>query len=445
MSIERAAGDLREGRTTSRQLTEESLAAIDAHNARTNAFIWVDTDRARLAADRADEERAAGIERGPLHGIPISLKDLIDVAGQVTSAGSRVLGDHVASADATVVTRLREAGAVLIGKTNLHEFALGTTSDDSAFGPVRHPQDPDRVAGGSSGGSAVAVATGMGLASVGTDTGGSIRIPAAACGVVGLKPSRGDIPLDGIIPLSYTLDHAGPLTTTVQDALWRWAVLSGGAPAAVAPAGPAGLRLRRLGGYFDELVAPPVRSAFDTAMGAFERAGSVVAAVEIEQTADIGQAYVDLVLPEAAHWHARWLDTRRRLYSPTVHARISSGRDVRAVAYVEALRVRRALRDAVDRALDGWDALVLPSLPIVAPPLGATELAAPAPDSLPIAIRSAMLRHTQLFNMTGHPAVSLPLATDGLPVGLQLVGHRGATPRLLAIAAGCEKIVAGRS
>ena len=443
MTIEQAAADLRAGRTTARHLTEASLAVIDEHNARTNAFIWVDADRARAAADRADEERAAGVDRGPLHGVPISLKDLIDVAGQVTSAGSRVLGDHVATVDATVVARLREAGAVLIGKTNLHEFALGTTSDDSAFGPVRHPADPTRLAGGSSGGSAVAVATGMGLGSVGTDTGGSIRIPAAACGVVGLKPTRGEIPLTGIIPLSTTLDHAGPLAASVQDASWLWALLAGLPPARVAAVAAADLRLRRLTGYFEAIVAAPVRTAYESALVRLTAAGAVVESTELDRADDISRAYVDLVLPEAAHWHARFLDTRRALYSPTVHARIASGRDIPAVAYVAARDTRRALRGIVDHALEDCDALVLPTLPIVAPPLGATDVSLKG-TTAPMPIRSAMLRHTQLFNMTGHPAITLPIATEGLPVGLQLVGHWRQTGRLLAIAAGCEKIVCAR-
>ncbi len=222
-----AAAALRAAARTSRQLTDDSLRVIDARNDQLHAFIRVDADAARLDADRLDAERGRGRDRGPLHGMPISLKDLIDVAGQPTTAASRVLAESVARADAPIVARLREAGAVLIGKTNLHEFALGTTSEDSAFGAVRHPLDPSRSAGGSSGGSAVAVATGMGLASIGSDTGGSIRIPAACCGVVGLKPSFGEVSTVGVIPLSTSLDHVGPIARTVADAGVLWAVLAG--------------------------------------------------------------------------------------------------------------------------------------------------------------------------------------------------------------------------
>src|SRR6185503_17702214 len=195
--------------------TEQCLAVIRDRNPSLNAFITVFADSARDEARRADDEIAAGRYRGPLHGVPISLKDLIDVEGTPTTAASRVRDGHIANADAPIVTRLREAGAVLIGKNNLHEFALGTTNEDSAFGPARHPLDPARSPGGSSGGSAVSLASGMALASIGTDTGGSIRIPAAACGTVGLKPTWGELPADGVVPLSRTLDHVGPLTLTV--------------------------------------------------------------------------------------------------------------------------------------------------------------------------------------------------------------------------------------
>jgi aspartyl-tRNA(Asn)/glutamyl-tRNA(Gln) amidotransferase subunit A len=271
----------RAGQIRAIDLVEQSLAAIDRDQPRTNAFIRVDADRARGDAVRADGERARGVDRGALHGLPISLKDLIDVAGEVTTAASRVLADRTATADAVVVTRLREAGAILIGKTNLHEFALGTTSEDSAFGAVHHPRDPDRSAGGSSGGSAVAVACGMGLASVGTDTGGSIRIPAAACGVVGLKPSVGDVPTDGVIPLSTSLDHVGPLTTTVADAAILWSVLAARPVPDLARATKRPLSLVRLRGYFDDPVAPDVQSAFTDALGALTGAGASIRDAEL--------------------------------------------------------------------------------------------------------------------------------------------------------------------
>jgi aspartyl-tRNA(Asn)/glutamyl-tRNA(Gln) amidotransferase subunit A len=352
--------------------------------------------------------------------------------------------ERVAGADAMVVTRLRDAGAIVIGRTNLHEFALGTTSEDSAFGPVRHPMDPTRSAGGSSGGSAVAVARGMGLASIGTDTGGSIRIPAAACGVVGLKPGAGEVPNDGVIPLSPTLDHVGPLTRSVQDAAWLWQILSGRPTSALDPAAVDTLRLRRLTGYFDRPLDPAVRAAFERALDRLRDAGAKLRDGGIEDAAVIAPAYADIVLPEAALWHAPWLDSPAASYQPITRDRIAHGRTVTAVTYLEARAQQRHLAQLVDAALEDCDALVLPTLPIVAPVLGDTSIVVDPAGGSPVPVRAIMLRQTQLFNLTGHPAISLPVEADGLPVGLQLVGRAGQTPRLLALAAACEPLVAPR-
>lgn len=430
-----AAAALRARSLSATDLLELSLKSIALHDAATRAFIRVDAGGARAAAQLADEERAAGIDRGPLHGLPISLKDLIDVAGQPTTAASRVFADHIAHADAPITARLRAAGAVLIGKTNLHEFALGTTSEDTAYGSVLHPMDHARSPGGSSGGSAVAVVTGMGLASVGTDTGGSIRIPAAACGVVGLKPSKGDVPLTGVVPLSSTFDHAGPLTRSVQDAAWLWSILAGRTIHAVRPVDLAGLRLGILGGYFADPLEAPVAVAFDRACDQLRAAGVTTKLVTFTEAPRILDTYVNIVLPEGAAWHAPWLDTRKADYSPTVHARFMSGRDISAVAYLQARQECDRMRASVDALLSSVDALVLPTLPIVAPLRGQANITI---NGREVPVRAAMLKHTQLFNMTGHPAITLPLVTDGLPVGLQLAGPFNATTRLLDIAAACE-------
>lgn len=438
-SLTAAAHHLRRGDVRAIDLVNASLDAIAAHQPRTNAFTVVDADAARADAARADAERAKGTDRGPLHGLPISLKDLIDVRGQVTSAGSRVLRDRVASADATVVTRLREAGAIVVGRTNLHEFALGTTSDDSAFGPVRNPLDERRVAGGSSGGSAAAVATGMGLASIGTDTGGSIRIPAAACGIVGLKPAYGEVPTDGIIPLSPSFDHAGPLAVSVEDAAVLWAVLADRPMPRIEP--PARVRLVELNGYFSAPVAPGVRDAFARAIALLQHGGVAFERRDLPSAAGIVQAYPNIVLYEAAVWHAPHLDRRGGDYSPTVRARLESGRSISTAAYQAAKDFCGVLRREVDAALEAGDALVLPALPIVAQAIGATDITVDPALGDRTPVRAAMLKHTQPFNLTGHPAISLPIRTAGMPVGLQLVGRHGATPDLLAIAAACEKIL----
>ena len=439
MTIHDALSRLRAGSLSSAELVEESLAAIARQQPRTNAFIRVDAEEARAAAKRADAERASGQARGALHGIPMSLKDLIDVAGQPTTAASKVLAGNIAAADAPVTARLKAAGAILIGKTNLHEFALGTTSEDSAFGPVRNPRDFARSAGGSSGGSGVAVAAGMGLASIGTDTGGSIRIPASACGVVGLKGSLGEVPTDGVIPLSASFDHVGPLAQTVADAALVWSVI------AVKPMAdlkaPRAIRLRRLVGYFDRPIEPAVRDGFERALAQLQASGITVTNAELALAPGIVDAYVNTVLPEGAAWHAQYLDSRPNDYTPAVRARFEAGRAIPAVKYLEAAAFCRRLRAEVDTLLADADALVLPTLPLTAPLLGASDITIDPAVGGTMPVRSAMLKHTQPFNMSGHPAISLPLPVAGLPVGLQLVGRRDNTAGLLAIAAACEKIV----
>jgi aspartyl-tRNA(Asn)/glutamyl-tRNA(Gln) amidotransferase subunit A len=428
---------------TSVERTEAALAAIAVHNPSTNAFILVDADGARAQARAADDERRRGIDRGPLHGVPISIKDLIDISGQPTTAGSRVLEHNVAVADAPVITRLRAAGAVIVGKTNLHEFALGTTSEDSGFGPTRHPLDPSRSPGGSSGGSAVSVATGMSEMSVGTDTGGSIRIPASICGLVGLKPSIHDVPTEGVIPLSTTFDHVGPITKSVADAAAMWRVLADRLDDAVITPAPSDLRLGMLTGYFLDPLESTVRAAFERAIARLRDANIQVADRQIADATDIHPTYVNVVLPEAAAWHAKFLDTRGPQYTDNVRARLIAGRDISAVKYFEAIHACDRFREQVDAALarpERVDALVLPTLPITAPVLGQGELVI---DGRAVNVRAAMLRNTQLFNMTGHPAISLPLRMPAgvLPCGLQLVGRLDKTAELLAIADACEKIV----
>jgi Asp-tRNA(Asn)/Glu-tRNA(Gln) amidotransferase A subunit family amidase len=424
-------------------LVDASFAAIAEHAARTNAFISIDETGARAAARAVDDERRRGIDRGPLHGMPISVKDLIDVAGQPTTAASKVRAGHVARRDATIVQRLRNAGAVLIGKTNLHEFALGTTSEESAYGPVRNPLDTSRSAGGSSGGSAAAVATGMGVASIGSDTGGSIRIPAAACGVVGLKPSLGEVPTDGVVPLSATFDHVGPIARSVADAALLWAVLAGRAVRRVEAPVASALTLGALGDYFTAMLASDVRTAFDSAIVQLRAAGVSIEPRMVQGTATIVDTYSNISLAEAAHWHAPTLDTRAADYQAPVRERLMKGRTISAVSYLEAREKREMLARAVDAALRGCSALVLPTLPIVAPILGAADVVMDSGETL--TVRAAMLRLTQLFNITGHPAISLPIATIGLPVGLQLVGRLDATEELLAVAMACETILNRRS
>jgi aspartyl-tRNA(Asn)/glutamyl-tRNA(Gln) amidotransferase subunit A len=405
-----------------------------------NAFIALMADTALAEARRAEEEIRAGRYRGPLHGIPIAVKDLIDVAGTRTTAGSAVPSNE-AAADAPVVARLREAGAIIIGKTNLHEFAFGTTSEETAFGAVRNPLDLSRSAGGSSGGSAAALTAGMCYGAIGTDTGGSIRIPSAACGTVGLKPSYGDIPCDGVVPLSTTLDHVGPMALTVADATLLFHAMTAAPVDTVQPA-KGRQRLGVPGPYLCDLLEPGVRDALQRVRRALTEAGHDVVDVRIELADLTPHVYVHLSLPEAAWYHAPLLERHASSYSRGVRLRIEMGRYVLAEDYLRALRLRDALTERVDRALDGCDGLLLPTLPIPAPPLGVQSIVI---DGRKEPLRAAMLRLTQLFNITGHPAIALPTPRerDGLPRSVQLVGHRSATIPLLETAAALEPYISG--
>ncbi len=443
-TIDELRGALARGETTSTALTEQCLERIAADNPRLNALIAVTAGTALDAARAADRARAAGAAVSALHGIPVSLKDLIDQAGVRTTAGSQVRREVVATADAPVTARLKAAGAVLVGKNNLHEFAFGTTSDDSGFGGVRHPIDDTRSAGGSSGGSAAAVRAGISLASIGTDTGGSIRIPAGVCGVVGLKPGWGEVPADGVVPLSRQLDHVGPLARTVTDAWLVHETLAGRAPAAAAhlePASLKGLRFGVLTGYFDTRLAPEVREGVAAAVAQLERAGAVMEPVTIPHAADIGPIYLHLVLGDAAAYHAATLERRPGDYTPPVRLRLEMGRYVLGEDYARALRGREVIAREIAHALAGRAALLCPTLPITAPLIGAA-LADVGDGEEPV--RNVMLRLTQPFNLGGQPALSLPcgLSPAGLPIGLQIVGARGDTTGLLRVALACERVVA---
>ena len=420
----------------------DAFARIAEENPAINAFITMFEAEAIEQARALDEELRHGRSRGPLHGRTMSLKDLIDVKGTPTTAASRVRAGHVAHADAVVVTRLREAGAVIIGKTNLHEFALGTTSDESAFGPVHNPRDPSRSPGGSSGGSAAAVAAGMGWASIGTDTGGSIRIPASACGIVGLKPSFGEIPMTGVVPLSVSLDHIGPIAQTVADARAIYDVLSG-SPTRPSPRAAGTLRLGRLGGYFLEKLDDEVRVRFEEALSRLAGAGATIVEPTLGRLPDIAATYVNVVLPEAFAFHAEALERAPEAFAQSVRSRLEMGRTISRDDYVRAQSDRALLRTAVDKALLQSDALVLPTLPVPPQRIGAATVSI---GSVEEPLRPITLRLTQLFNLTGHPAISLPCGDtrDGLPCGFQLVGRRQHTPELLDIALSCEAVVSPR-
>jgi aspartyl-tRNA(Asn)/glutamyl-tRNA(Gln) amidotransferase subunit A len=419
------------------ELVRDAIAKADARPD-LNAFTLIMREQALAEAAEADGEIAGGRYRGLLHGIPITVKDLVDVRGTPTTAASKV-PMPTATADAPVVKRLRDAGAIIIGKTNLHEFAFGTTSDETAFGAVHNPVDRTRSAGGSSGGSAAAVVEGMGFASVGTDTGGSIRIPAAACGIVGLKPTFGELPCGGVVPLSTTLDHVGPLARSVADASLLFQAMKSSTVHGIAPAGGA-LTFGVPREYFFEGLDPGVRDRVNRALARVTDAGYAVRDTTISGARSTADVYLHICLPEASCYHAALLEAHAEQYSPGVRLRLEMGRYILAEDYVRAMRLRAELTAAVDRALERCDALLLPTLPIPAPKIGATTVDV---DGVQAPVRATMLSRTQLFNITGHPAIALPAGKgpEGLPRSLQVVGPRGRTERLLDIAAALEAII----
>ena len=430
----------RAGELSAETATTDCLERIAERNPALNAYITVLADKALVQARQADAELRSGRDRGPLHGVPLSLKDIIDLRDVATTAASRVREGHVAPDDAPIVARLREAGAVFQGKANLHEFAFGSTNEDSAFGPARHPLDPNRSPGGSSGGSAASVLDGMAYASIGTDTGGSVRIPSAACGLVGLKPSLGEVPTGGVVPLSKTMDHIGPLCRSVEDAAILYDALCGRAGRDRPQQDAKGLRIGVLRGYFTSLLDPQVASAFEAACKTLVEAGAVLEDVEIPHAGDIGPIYLHIVLSEAAALHAKTLDSHAEAYSPNVRIRLEMGRYILAEDYVRALRGRDVLIDEVDALLLGRDALLLPSLAVPAVRIGAAVVKI---GSIEEPVRNITLRLTQLFNITGHPAITIPCGatTDGLPIGAQFAGGRNRTGDLLAVAAAVEPLV----
>lgn len=424
------------------ELVQESLNRIEADNGRLGAFITVTAGSAKTAAREAERKAKSG-RVGALSGIPISVKDLIVTADAPTTLGSRAIPDGLpAGPDAPAIARLRRAGAIVIGKTNLHEVALGVTSVNEHFGPVRNPWDRDRVAGGSSGGSAVAVAVGMGLGSVGTDTRGSIRIPSACCGTVGLKPTYGAIPTEGVFPLAATLDHVGPMARSVEDVALLFGVMTGSArrTAALLKAVDQKPGRRRIAvcEYFIRDADHEIATAIETAIKLLARRGSTLVSVEIPELEPALEASRVIVLAEAIAYHDELLLRNPDGYGPILKSRLEGGYQLSALQYVQAEERRIALLTAFAGLFQEVDCLIGAVLPVAPPKIGTQSVPMAGVDT-PIA--EAFCRYNAPHNMTGVPALSVPCGFDrsGLPIAMQLVSGAGHEETILGLGAAYQR------
>ena len=428
------------------EATQVVLDRVEKFDRNLNSYITVLQDKAVAQAKAAEQEIQDGYHRGPLHGIPIAVKDLYYTMGVRTTAGSKILSDFVPTYDATAIARLREAGAILVGKLNMHEFARGATNTSSLIGVCHNPWDTLRVPGGSSGGSGTAVAAGLCFGSLGSDTGGSIRIPAAFCGIVGLKPTYGRVSRHGVFPLSWSLDHVGPMTRTVMDAALVLQAIAGHdtqdptTRTAVVPDYSAALADNiqgvRLGipreFYFEQLDAN-VGEAVSAAIQTLERAGARIEEVSLPLSKYAAAAGRIISWAESAEIHGKFLKNRAVDYSPDVRTGLLVGQLVLGKHYMKAQRVRSLIRQEMAAALRRVDALVTPTAPVPAPRIGQTTVTVGHEE---IDIMWALSRLTRPANLTGFPALSVPcgFTQDGLPIGLQLIGRPFAEAAILQIA-----------
>jgi len=420
------------------ELTKAYLERIGEFDSSLRAYITVSGDLALEQARVSESEITRGVYRGPFHGIPIGLKDLCYTKGIRTTGGSKILADHVPDHDSTVWRRLREAGAILLGKLNLHEFAYGLTSTNPHWGAVRNPYDTSRIPGGSSGGSSAAIVAGMAAATIGTGTGGSIRIPAALCGCVGLKPTWSRVSRYGVIPLSATLDHVGPITRSVRDAAWMLKVIAGYDPddstssrepvpdyTAALDREIKGVRI----GLIRELSSPlggEAANSLSAAGGLLESLGAIVEEVSIPSIATSLLVTSIIIWADALEYHEEWMRSRASDYGEDVRRLLESGMSVTATAYIRVQKARaRILSEALD-ALSRYDVLLAPTSSTTAPKIGTGGIGRVAELEGTVDLVDSILRFTTPFNATGQPALAVPtgLSTSGLPLSMQIVGRQ---------------------
>ena len=434
-SITETARLYRSGALSPVEITELTLSRIELLDPGLNAFITVMADSARQQAGRAERELGSGLDRGPLHGIPVALKDLIDVQGTPTTCGSRIRAQDYPIRTAPLARRLEAAGVVLIGKTNMLEFAYGVPHPD--YGQTNNPHDLGRTAGGSSGGSAAAVAAGLCFAAVGTDTGGSIRIPAAYCGVAGLKPTYGLVDLDGVFPLSWSLDHAGPLARSSEDARLLLEGLTG---TAVRWSGSLDtLRVGVLRSHAEGTeMQPEVAEVFEATCQALQAAGARFSDVQVPELEWADEALMNVLLPEASAAHRDWLHERPGDYAPQTRTQLELGFMLPAVSYIRAQQYRRRLVQRFLAVFEHVDALISPTVAWVAP----AEDPVIAGDE-----GAAEARRSGPHNLTGFPALSVRAGVGAarLPVGVQIITPPGQDALALALGSAIERLTAGHS
>ena len=436
---------MRDGSLTSEALVEAILRRIDETDGRLKAYVTVSRDMALKEARDADMRASNGAELRPLHGIPVSVKDLIETKGIRTTAGSKLLSTYVPSRDATVVERLKAAGAIIIGKTNTHEFALGGVTP-----PTSNPWDLRKIPGGSSGGSAAAVAAGSALASLGSDTGGSIRLPSSYCGTVGLKPTYGRVSREGVFPESWSLDHVGPITRSVEDCAILLSVIAGRddldpttsrkpVPGylSLARSGVDGMRVGIPDDYFFEPLQKGVRSAVRRAIKELAGLGARIEHFKFPMVDEIIAAHAIVDYAESSAYHEESFRRRAKDYQPDVRVLLEQGFLIPAVDYIRAQRLRGLVLPRVKSLFKRFDIMVTPSQPTVAPAHGATEVVI---DGQFMTLNSAMTRFMAPFNFTGLPALSVNCGfSEGLPVGLQLVGDYFGEGKILCAALAYER------